>query len=597
MLAGACRYQTATTERAMKVIGAGFTRTGTMSIKAALEKLGAGPCLHPLDSESPAGPSATGPREPRTPAASGSAADWRRELGPWRAAFGWLGARHYRELMAAFPEAVVLLSVRDPDEWYASYASCVRATRELALAGGPSLTVAEVAASEALMLRDGPIWRDILDGWVAEREHALACYQRHNDEVASTVPAARLLVYDVRDGWAPLCDLLGAEPPAAPFPHLNTQAAFRRRFAVAAPPARPALDAGASVVDALDALPRAASQPRIAGLATSDPARSYSQAEVLELLGLRGDPFAEGIFARCGVRRRHLELIEGAGAGTLQGRTSRSEELLLAHAVRAVDARSVDLREVSTVISASLYSLGGPTIAHRLVEHYDLDPATDKYHVVGVGCASAVPLLRLAAQTLHERPGGKALVVAVETMSGLLTGAAPGDARAKVIGSAIFGDGAAAAVIDGGSSSGPAVVASMVHQIPGTLDAVRMELSDDDGYLHLARELPDLAAAGLDALVERFLAPLGLTRYAIDHWIVHPGGRRILECVQAALALSDAQVEISYDMLAQHGNVGTPSIFYVLAETIARRRPSRGDRGLVITVGPGVTVGLMLLRW
>ncbi len=98
-------------------------------------------------------------------------------------------------------------------------------------------------------------------------------------------------------------------------------------------------------------------------------------------------------------------------------------------------------------------------------------------------------------------------------------------------------------------------------------------------------------------MIDEFLASVALTRPDIDHWIVHPGGRRILERVHDALDLSDAQVEISYDVLRDRGNVGTPSIFYVLKETINRRQPRAGERGLMVTVGPGVTVGLMLLAF
>jgi predicted naringenin-chalcone synthase len=140
-------------------------------------------------------------------------------------------------------------------------------------------------------------------------------------------------------------------------------------------------------------------------------------------------------------------------------------------------------------------------------------------------------------------------------------------------------------------------VASKVHQIQGTLDVVRMELSDVDSYLHLDRDLPDVAAAGLPELVDEFLESSSLTRADVDHWIVHPGGRRILDCVRAALELGTEQLEVSYDVLANRGNVGTPSIFYVLSETIERWRPGYGERGLMITVGPGVTVGLMLLAF
>jgi alkylresorcinol/alkylpyrone synthase len=124
-----------------------------------------------------------------------------------------------------------------------------------------------------------------------------------------------------------------------------------------------------------------------------------------------------------------------------------------------------------------------------------------------------------------------------------------------------------------------------------------MELSDADSFLHLDRELPDLAAAGIGPLVDDFLAPLGLTRAQIDHWVIHPGGRRILECVAEALSLTREQLAVSYDVLATRGNVGTPSILYVLNETLERRRPGPGERALLITVGPGVTVGLLLLAF
>ena len=83
----------------------------------------------------------------------------------------------------------------------------------------------------------------------------------------------------------------------------------------------------------------------------------------------------------------------------------------------------------------------------------------------------------------------------------------------------------------------------------------------------------------------------------IDHWMLHPGGRRIVEQGRDALGLSDEDVAVSWSALADHGNVGTPSIFYVLHSTIEQRRPSRGEHGLVVTIGPGVSVGLMLLQF
>jgi predicted naringenin-chalcone synthase len=349
---------------------------------------------------------------------------------------------------------------------------------------------------------------------------------------------------------------------------------------------------------------------------------SFSQEEVLTMLDMKGDEFAERIFSRCGVQRRHLNLSGDSLATTLQGRTMQIEEELFGFAVQAVDRLGVDPQEIGTVVTATLYSLGGPTLAHRLVDHYDMDPSTDKYHILGVGCASAVPLMRLTAQSMRDHPGRKGLVVAAESMAGILMRSAAEDSRAKVVGSSIFGDGCAAALLDGdpledgegegedgtcagdgsvsgfsSGASGPTIVASKVHQIGRTLGAVKLELAAEDSYLHLDRDLPDRAGEGLLELVEDFLCTNGLACVDIDHWIVHPGGRRIIESVQEALDLSRQQVQISYEVLANHGNVGTPSILYVLKKTIEQRSPEPGERGLMVTIGPGITVGLMLLQW
>lgn len=346
--------------------------------------------------------------------------------------------------------------------------------------------------------------------------------------------------------------------------------------------------------------------PRIGRLALAHPETSFTQEEVLDRLGLSDDEFARRIFNRCGVHRRRLNLTDELLATTVQGRTLAIEEQLLGDAVRAIDELEIDPEDIGVVVSATLYSLGAPTIAHRLVDHYEMDPSTDKYHVVGVGCASAVPLVRLASQTLREHPGKKGLVVAAESMSGILMGSSADDPRSKTVGSSIFGDGCAAAVIEygdsvpsapGGTGAGPAVRASKVHQISGTLGAVRMQLAPDDSFLHLIRELPEVAGTGLRGLVDEFLTAQGLRRETIDHWLVHPGGRRIIESVQEALSLSYEDVEASYEVLAEHGNVGTPSIFYVMNRVVELHRPRTGELGLMVTVGPGVTVGLMLLQW
>jgi len=113
--------------------------------------------------------------------------------------------------------------------------------------------------------------------------------------------------------------------------------------------------------------------PRISAIALADSQTVLSQADVLQRLGLAGDEFAEGIFARCGVQQRHLELEPEFLARSLQGRATQIEGELLGRSIAAVDALGMEPARIGTVVSASLYSLGCPTLAHNLVEHYRMD--------------------------------------------------------------------------------------------------------------------------------------------------------------------------------------------------------------------------------
>jgi predicted naringenin-chalcone synthase len=577
----------------LKVIGVGFGRTGTMSLKVALDELGVGPCLHAMESL----------RGERTAAgvmhwdrvANGEPIDWQQSFTGWGSTVDWLGARFYPEMLQEWPQAKVILSVRDPEEWYESCDVSLHATS--------GLQPPRVSAAAAPMLKavDTAIWQGIFDGRFGERDYALEVFERHRLQVAGTVPPERLLIYDIREGWEPLCEFLGVPVPQTPFPHLNGREAFWTRFGMT-PTAAPARSLrGQGLPTGLPTMPQPPLPSRILGLATADPEVTLDQQQMLDLLGLSDDPFAQRIFGRCGVKQRRMHLSAEMLEKPLQGRTAEVEAFLLASAVEAVEKLDVDLGQIGTVISSSLYSLGCPPLAHQLIEHFDLDREIDKYHLVGVGCSSAVPLIRLAQRQLPEHPDKLCLVVGAESMSGLLMGATEGDPRSKTVGSSIFGDGCGAMLIGAcgpdDTSAAPSILASKVHQVPDSLGAVCMKLDVHDSYLHLVRELPDIAAEHLGGLVENFLASSGMTAHMVDHWMLHPGGRRIIDCAREALNLPYEAVEVSYQLLAEHGNVGTPSIFYVIERTIAQRQPRRGEHGLAITIGPGVSVGLMLLRW
>jgi hypothetical protein len=207
----------------VKVIGAGFGRTGTLSLKAALETLGFGPCYHMTDLYSR-------PCDGRLweAAARGEPVDWEEIFGDYRATVDWPGCAFYGDLLEAYPHAKVLLAVRDPEEWYESARSTIHAVRRSAYSSAVADLVWKLYP--AFRVTDRVIWEGTFGGRFEDKEHAISIFERHNEEVKRRVPPERLLVYEVKQGWEPLCDFLGVEVPAGkPFPRLNDADSFRGR--------------------------------------------------------------------------------------------------------------------------------------------------------------------------------------------------------------------------------------------------------------------------------------------------------------------------------------------------------------------------------
>jgi sulfotransferase family protein len=247
----------------MRIIGAGFGRTGTTSLKAALEALGFGPSYR-LD-EVFKHPEQVAFWEA---ACRGERVDWEGFFAGYGVAVDWPAFSFYKELMEAFPEAPVILTVRDPERWYESVRSTIYGIHKLS-AGPAPVRLAFVlaglfapAVTGIASLADRTLWDGAFEGRFEDRRHAIEAFRRHNEEVRRQVPPERLLVFDVKEGWGPLCDFLGVEAPDGPFPHLNDTREMRRRLIglVAASAAVPVL-AVAAVLAALTFLLRRVRSP------------------------------------------------------------------------------------------------------------------------------------------------------------------------------------------------------------------------------------------------------------------------------------------------------------------------------------------------
>lgn len=213
----------------MKVIGAGFGRTGTMSLKAALEQLGCGPCFHMIDLI----------RDPEplpywVAAANGERIDWTEALEGWESSVDWPGCTFWEEMAETWPDAPVLLSVRDPEAWYRSCLNSIHAAKEMALAGELEGGDEEGPSPEVVGMINNLIWNGTFKGRFLEKGYALEVFHRHNEYVKAKVPANRLLVYEIKQGWEPLCEFLGVDVPDTPMPHLNDTESFRNMFGMPA---------------------------------------------------------------------------------------------------------------------------------------------------------------------------------------------------------------------------------------------------------------------------------------------------------------------------------------------------------------------------
>ena len=209
----------------LRVIGAGFGRTGTQSLQVALEHILGGPCYH-MKNVITQHPDHV---ETWRAAERGEAVDWEQLFAGYVAAVDWPVARFYAEMLATYPEAKFVLSLRDPERWYDSTAATIYRVAEV-LGGAAWRVLLRLMGKRRTFINmvDELVWEGHFDGRFSDRTHAIGVYEAHNEAVKHAVPADRLLVFEARQGWGPLCAFLGLPEPDGPFPHVNDSAGFKR---------------------------------------------------------------------------------------------------------------------------------------------------------------------------------------------------------------------------------------------------------------------------------------------------------------------------------------------------------------------------------
>lgn len=206
----------------MKVIGSGFGRTGTLSLKMALEQLGFGPCYHMEEV-------LKRPKHIQVwhDVSYSKPVNWQSLFQGFQSTVDFPASVCYQKLMAAFPEAKVIHTVRDPERWHNSTSETIYQASSIFPRW---LQKVVKPIGRVIEMQERLIWQNLLEGSFENRERAIEIFQQHTEEVKRLVPADRLLIFSVKEGWEPLCRFLDVPVPDTPFPHVNDRETMIKRF-------------------------------------------------------------------------------------------------------------------------------------------------------------------------------------------------------------------------------------------------------------------------------------------------------------------------------------------------------------------------------
>jgi len=266
-------------------------------------------------------------------------------------------------------------------------------------------------------------------------------------------------------------------------------------------------------------------------------------------------------------------------------------DLLERLARTAIDRAGLAMRDIEAIVAVSTTGLAVPSLDAMMANRLGLEASVERLPIFGLGCAGGVSGLARAARLARTLPRGIVLLLVVELCT--INCRSTDHSIKNFISTALFGDGAAAAILRraAGTSSGR-VIATGEHMWRNTEEMMGWSIEDDGFGVVLSPDIPRCAREELRPAADGFLARHGLTLQDLDGVIMHPGGRKVLEAVETALELPREAVRHAWDVLAEFGNMSAPTALFVLERTL--RTGARG-RHLLAAFGPGFTVSFALL--
>jgi predicted naringenin-chalcone synthase len=342
--------------------------------------------------------------------------------------------------------------------------------------------------------------------------------------------------------------------------------------------------------------------PRIVSVATAVPENRFSQQEILSHLGqhfsLYRKPRVEKIFLNAGIEYRHLvlsrETFDPAADPDELHAIYRHHSLELGRKVASDSLRQAGLKpeDIDLLVVATCTGYTCPGLSARLASTLDMPSKLQRADLVGMGCSGAMPALQRAQDFVRAYPDKRALAVAVEVSSACWY---VDNTMETVVGNTICADGAAAAVIAAGEGRGPRLAHFTTVLDPSYLESVGFEFKGGKNRIILDANLRSGAGPIVRKAVDELLEETGTQRASVDHWVVHSGGRRVLDGIDSALGFANGELRHSREILRLHGNMSSPTVLFALERTMRDARS--GEAGVMIALGPGLAAEAALLRW
>ena len=257
-----------------------------------------------------------------------------------------------------------------------------------------------------------------------------------------------------------------------------------------------------------------------------------------------------------------------------------------------LERAALGVEAIDAIVVASTSGIATPSLDARLAERLPLRRDVTRLPIFGLGCAGGVLGLARAAALAQAMPGAKVLFVVVELCG--LTFRRRDQSKSNVIASALFGDGAAAALVSC-AGEGPRLAAWGEHTWPASLDVMGWRVEDDGLGVLFSRDIPTLVRDGFRPALDGFLARHGLALADIDRFLCHPGGAKVIAALEEAVGVQQGGLALARAVLKDFGNMSAATVLFVLDQALANGAGRRG-RSLLSAVGPGFSAGFMILE-